>query len=261
MGDMTLSRDSKYAEYEKLLSERDEVMVEADRIWLGYLRNFGKLTSDIYEEKLECIKCKKIIAYYQNAINHGGKVDSAQMEKFLNNEMAGYYAHLERLIKDNKNAQNAKGLTAYEEKRSKELYFRLVKLLHPDLHPETDRSAILQDLWQRIQIAYHQCNIKELSELEVLTRKALNELGIEGGKADIPDIDDKIEELKAEIYDITHTEPYILRYLMENEKAVEARTAELNAELEEYQEYHKQLEDVIIELVKTGGLKFYVKGK
>ena len=81
--DLIKSTDSKYEEYENLLLERDQITKEAGQIWTVYLQLFGKLITDNYEEKLECIKCKKTIAYYQNALNHGGVVDSAAMEKYM----------------------------------------------------------------------------------------------------------------------------------------------------------------------------------
>ena len=91
--DLIKSTDSKYEEYENLLLERDQITKEAGQIWTVYLQLFGKLITDNYEEKLECIKCKKTIAYYQNALNHGGVVDSAAMEKYMEQEMAEYYAN------------------------------------------------------------------------------------------------------------------------------------------------------------------------
>ncbi len=37
-------------------------------------------------------------------------------------------------------------------------------LIHPDLNPETDNSPELQELWQRILIAYGKNSVKELSK-------------------------------------------------------------------------------------------------
>ena len=255
--DLIKSTDSKYEEYENLLLERDQITKEAGQIWTVYLQLFGKLITDNYEEKLECIKCKKTIAYYQNALNHGGVVDSAAMEKYMEQEMAEYYANLRRMLKENEDANNAGTSTPYEVARAKTLYRRLAKLIHPDINPETDHS--LQELWQRILIAYHHNDVKELSELEVLVRKVLKELGSEDVKVDIPDIEEKIEALKSEIEGIKQTEPYCLRYLVEDEEAAEKKKTELREELETYQKYHKELNEVILKMLQTGGLKIYVQ--
>ena len=157
-----------------------------------------------------------------------------------------------------KKANNAGISTPYEVQRAKILYRRLAKLIHPDLNPETDKSDILMELWQRIQSAYHHNDVKELSELEVLVRKALKDLGSEEMRADIPDIIEKIDEVRSEINMITNTEPYSLRYLVENENARENKIAELKEELETYQKYRKELEAVIRKMLQSGGLKIYV---
>ena len=257
--DLIKSTDSKYEEYENLLLERDQITKEAGQIWTVYLQLFGKLITDNYEEKLECIKCKKTIAYYQNALNHGGVVDSAAMEKYMEQEMAEYYANLRRMLKENEDANNAGTSTPYEVARAKTLYRRLAKLIHPDINPETDHSKELQELWQRILIAYHHNDVKELSELEVLVRKVLKELGSEDVKVDIPDIEEKIEALKSEIEGIKQTEPYCLRYLVEDEEPAEKKKTELREELETYQKYHEELNEVILKMLQTGGLKIYVQ--
>lgn len=108
-------------------------------------------------------------------------------------------------------------------------------------------------------IAYHHNDVKELSELEVLVRKVLKELGSEDVKVDIPDIEEKIEALKSEIEGIKQTEPYCLRYLVEDEEAAEKKKTELREELETYQKYHKELNEVILKMLQTGGLKIYVQ--
>ena len=97
--DLIKSRDSKYGEYEELLLERDQLEKEAGQIWTAYLKLFGRLITENYEEKLECIKCKKTIAYYQSALNRGGKVDASEMQKWLDGEMADYYRNLKAISK------------------------------------------------------------------------------------------------------------------------------------------------------------------
>ncbi len=257
--DLIKSSDSKYTEYENLLLERDQLEKEAGQIWTVYLQKFGKLISDNYEEKLECIKCKKIIAYYQTALNQGGKVDAAALEKYLEQEMAEYYANLHRMLRENADANNAGTSTPYEVERAKVLYRRLAKLIHPDINPETDTSEELQEIWNRTLIAYHHNDVKELAELEVLARRVLKDLGVGDVKVDIPDIEEKIDAVKTEIDQITHTEPYTLRYLVEDEEAAEKKRAELQEELESYQKYHKDLNNIILQMLQSGGLKIYVK--
>lgn len=249
------SRDSAYEEYETLLLERDQIEKEAGQIWTVYLQEFGQLISDVFEQKVESIKRKKMLAYYQRQVNHGASVDPEAMEAFIKKEMAGYYAELRRLIDDAKRSRKAKVSSAYEAKRAKELYRRIAKLIHPDINPETDRNEQLIDLWQRALIAYHANNVKELSEVEVLVRKMLNELGLGTERADIPDIAGRIDDLKEEIRTLTTTEPYIYKSLLDDDEAVEKKKKELQDELDSYVHYVRQLDEAIEDFVANGGVR------
>ena len=257
--DLIKSRDDKYEEYEGLILERDQVRKDAESIWISYIRIFGQLIADVYEEKLECIKCKKTISYYQAALNHGGVIDTAAMQEYLDREMTAYYTNLKRIQEENKSCRDAKTSTHYEVQRSKTLYRRLVKLLHPDINPETDRQEGLRELWERIVTAYGNNDVKALSDLEILTRKALKELGAGEIKIDIPDIADRISSLKKEIYEITHTEPYTHKDLLEDPEQVGKKEKELNGELETYRKYRMDLEKVIEDIQQSGGLRFQWK--
>ena len=141
--DLIWSTDSRYGEYETLLLRRDELRKEAESIWIRYVSTFGELMTAAYQEKLECVMRKKIIAYCQTAINRGGTVDVNAMQQYLDKEMAAYYANLKQLQEDNELCKNAKTISVYDLERAKKLYRRLVKLLHPDINPATDSQEIL----------------------------------------------------------------------------------------------------------------------
>ena len=248
------SDDTEYEEYENLLLERDQIQKEAGQIWTAYVIEFGQLISDVYEEQLECVKCKTMISYYQNAINHGSIIDQDAMQAWLDKEMASYYAELSRLQKENEECRNSGESTAYEVQRSKTLYRRLAKLIHPDINPETDRQEKLTDLWQRIVTAYHHNDVKELSELEVLVRKVMADLGQGDIKVDIPDIDEKIASLKEDIQKIIHTDPYTYKDLLDDDKAVMKKKSNLEEQLKSYQEYHKEMDAEIQKMITSGGI-------
>ena len=103
--------------------------------------------------------------------------------------------------------------------------------------------------------AYHMNDIKALAELEVLVRKALGDLGSGKIKVQIPDIADRIEELRKEIELIRTTTPYTYLSLIEDSDAVERKKKELTQELEEYKAYREQLRKVIDDLLAGGKIK------
>lgn len=93
----------------------------------------------------------------------------------------------------------------------------------------------------------------------MLVRKVLKDLGIGEVKVDIPDITDKIDEIKNEIEDIKRNEPYSLKYLIEDENAAQKKKDEITKETEEYKKYHKELGEIIVKMIASGGLHFYVE--
>ena len=110
----------------------------------------------------------------------------------------------------------------------------------------------VDELWQRTVDAYHMNDIKALAELEVLVRKALGDLGSGKIKVQIPDIDDRIDELRKEIEMILTTTPYTYLSLIEDSDAVERKKKELKKELEDYKTYREELRKVIDDLLAGG---------
>lgn len=254
MMELVKINNSKYDEYEALLLERDQAAKEAGQIWTAYILEFGQLMAEVYEEKLDCIKKKKALSFYQAAINRGEAIDQDAMQKQLDREMMAYYANLKRMQEDNEKCKNAGTSTDYEVQRSKKLYRILAKLIHPDINPETDRSEVLLNLWQRVVTAYGHNNVKELSELEVLVRKALKDMAFGEIEINIPEIDEKIEALKAEIIDIRNTEPYTHKNLLDNPEAVHKKKDELQKERESYRKYNNELDEVIKNMLMSAGV-------
>ena len=254
--DLIKRKDSKYEEYEALLLLRDQRQKEAASIWISYVQTFGQLIADVYEKKVACVKSKKMIAFYQTAVNHGGVVDPDAMQAYINREMAEYYNNLRKLREDNDRCGRAGVSSDYEVARAKMLYRKLAKLLHPDINPETDRREELQELWQRIVEAYGKNDVRALTELEVLTRKALKELGEGEIRVEIPDLDDRIEALRAEIALIENSEPYTYGTLLDSPEEAAEKKAALQKELEAYTKYESELADVLDHIVASGGITF-----
>ena len=250
--DLVKSTDTRYEIYEALLLERDQVRKEAGQIWTAYMGLFGHLITRIYEEKVECVKHKKALSYCQMAINRGGKLNSAELQAYLEEEMAAYQANLEQLLKDYDACKNAGLSTAYEVQRSKTLYRRLAKKLHPDINPETAKNETLKELWQRVMTAYAHNDVKELAELEVLVGKVLREIGAGEIRIDIPDIEEKIDALREEIEKIRSTEPYTYKELTNSQEKTDEKLLALESELETYRKYRGELEQALQEMLDSG---------
>ena len=251
--------NASYALFEQLVLQRDRLLREAGSLQTAYTKQFGELLTEVFREKIACIRQKKAIAYCQAAVNRGQAADLQAMQLFLDREMAAYRHTLHEMLRDNQTAREAVQCNIVDLERAKKLYRRLARKIHPDIHPQTAQSPELLRLWNSITAAYHRCDARRLEELEAAVNHILAEEGIDITPQDIPDIDDKIERLQQEIADILSTEPYTYEALLSDDDAVQRKKDELQHELDELRAYHAQLDEYLKKLIAGGGLQFQWK--
>lgn len=245
-------RNKSYALYEEVLMQRDNLRKEAYIYQRNYVAEFGDRIIAVFEKKIECIRKKKIIEFAQAALNHGKSISQAELQAFLDAEMASFNEQLKAMNQDIRNARERQKITEYDLLKIKRIYHKLVKQIHPDINPETMAAPELFELWQRVQIAYNCNNLKDMEELEILVGKVLEELGGGTKEIDIPDIEEKIAAVEAEICQIRETDPYMYKYILEDPKAISDKNESLDKELKSYEDYSAQLEEVISTLMTSG---------
>lgn len=83
-------KNIEYSRYEELLLYREQLRKEA-YIYRGlYMKQFGDLLLEIFEIQIECIKKKKMLAYYQMALNRGNTIEQEKVDEFIAREMQEY---------------------------------------------------------------------------------------------------------------------------------------------------------------------------
>ena len=169
--DIIKTGDTAIGEYEEVLLRRDNLRKEAEQYHMAYIREFGDLITKAFEQKVECIRKKKMIAYCQRQVNMGKKNEGARLDTYIETEMAEYREELESMAKDVRAAKNSKKISPGEVMKIKKTYHGLAKKIHPDLHPELKEDERLKAYWQRIMIAYNYNQLKDLEELERLLLK------------------------------------------------------------------------------------------
>ncbi len=247
-------KNSSYSRYEELLMRRDAVRKEAFQHEREYVRAFGDLILQVFEMKVECIRRKKTIEYCQAFANRRQSIDQEALQEYLQKEMEQYRKRLENLIMDNEASKNCRKISQADLQKIKKIYHKLVKSIHPDINPLTNENEELKGLWQRLIIAYNCNDLKEMQETEILINKALEKFDLGTVNVEIPDIGEKIVQIKAEIEKIKSTDPYQYKYLLEDDEAVRSKKEDLRAELKEYEEYAKQLDGVLEGLVSKGAV-------
>lgn len=252
MNEIIRVKNVSYDRYEEFLMRRDAVKKEAFQYERAYVREFGDLILEIFQMKLECIRKKKTIEFCQAAANHGNAVEQNQLQEYLKNELAAFQEQLNGMIEDAETAKNSSKVTEVELLQIKKIYHKMVKQIHPDINPMVEKSEKLQELWQRVAVAYNCNDLKMMQETEVLITKALEQMGNETIDIEIPNIDEKIAELEAEISRIRDTDPYQYKFLLEDPEAVEEKKNSLREEKKSYEEYDNQLEEILNGLLQNG---------
>ncbi len=250
MADVIKGHNTSYARYEELINRRDELKKEAFQYHAEYVKVFGDLILELFRKKIECIRKKKTIEYCQAAINHGNSVDQAQLQAYLEKKMADFQTQLQDMVKEHEAALKSTTVTEKDMLEIKRIYHRLVKKIHPDINPAVTGSEELMDLWHRVTVAYSCNSLKDLQKLEVLVMQALESVDLDD--LYIPDIEEKISDLEKEIMEIMETDPYQYKFLLDDSKAVEAKKEDLNAELKTYEEYSRQLDEVLEGVLGSG---------
>lgn len=250
MADIEKGRNTSYSRYEELIHRRDNLKKEAFQYHALYVRTFGDLILDLFIKKIECIQKKKTIEYCQAALNHGRSVDQNALQAYLEKEMQEFQKQLQDMIKDHESSLKAGAVTQKDLLEIKRIYYKLVKLIHPDINPAVTTSPELMDLWHRVSTCYSCNDLQSLLELDVLVHKALESADLDD--LEIPDIEDKIFELEKEIQHIMDTDPYQYKFLLDDTRAVETKKEDLKKELKTYEDYGRQLDEVLEGIIGSG---------
>lgn len=243
----------RFEEYEELLVRRDQLFKEAVSYLTVYTAEFGDLITENFKLKIECIKKKKTINYCRRRMNRGLAIDTANMQAEIEREMKLYYEDLKKMMADTESAKNAKDVGEFRFNRAKKIYRRLAKILHPDINKRTEADDYLSELWRRIVIAYRCSDTDALDDLEVLVRRAMEDLGEKGFELDNTDIEKRIERVEGEINEILTTEPYIYGEILKDEEKSNALKEQLKIERDDYEQYLETLTKTLEAVLREGG--------
>ncbi len=243
--EVVIQKDERLAKYEDLLIKRDILKKEAGSYMTAYICEFGQLITEVFEAEVECIRKKKSIAFCQTAVNRGEKPDAAELDAFVEKNMKEYYEQLEAMIKDNELCMQSKTFSEATVNKCKKKFRRIAKLIHPDINPQASGDKKIMELWERTVEAHNHNDLKALEELVVLVESAVKDGQINTQDIVIPDIEEKIARLEEEIEEILTTVPYTFGSLLDDFDKTEQFKTELQLELEEYEKYSKELDEVL----------------
>ena len=226
--------------YESLLNEKAALEKDCFKYSIEYSREFGEDIEKLFELKVEAISLKKKIAYCVKKKYRNEEINLSQLEQYIDEEILDYQRRLKELIDYNKYAKEDKGVSiSFEEgKKIKKLYYQIVHLIHPDLHPEYKSDKQISELWDKSVTAYKCNDYKSLMEAydQIIIKTQNEDIYIEN-------IVGKIELIKSEIEDIKDNEPYIYKFILDDEIEIKELHQKLTSEIKDYDEYIAKLKN------------------
>ncbi len=243
--DIVKVKDPKIEKYEEILFRRDNLEKEAEQLQWEFIRVFGDLATESFRLKIECIKKKKMIAYCQSLVNRACPIIKGELDSYIEKEMTDYRNELRDMLIDLETAKLGRRISDGELRKIKKIYYRIVKLIHPDMHPELKGDYTIDMIWGKIVLCYRHNDLDGIREAELVLKSYLESKGLGTFDIKIDDIDSRIEKVEKRITEILSTNPYLYKFLLEDPDAVRDKTASYKNEIESFKRYSVQLDEVL----------------
>lgn len=260
-----------FPEYEKLraeveeirgkisvhLLERDELaFVACKNIETAYMLTLGGLEYKAFELHCKVLRLKRKIELIQAKKNRQEKIVLSMIEAILDGEFATFQQKLDAQIdKLNQAIAYSKGepLTDEETKELKQLYHKIVKALHPDLHPYLTETQ--KELFHHAVQAYEMADLERLRVIgDMLAEPVIpepNEDSLSLLRKEKERLTKSLEKIQLQIETIKSSYPYTMKDLMEDPEQIAVKKKELEELIEAlkdaYARYTTRLKELMEE--------------
>lgn len=227
-----------------LALERDELLYQECRnIEMTYMLSVGALEYKAYEIECAILRLKRKAELIQAKNNRQEKVIISQIEYILDSEFADYQAKLnEQVEKMNAALERSRGqvLTDEDSRELKRLYRAIIKLLHPDLHPDLSDTKI--QLFNNAVEAYERGDLNALRIIDAMVSEPTFTVEKSDGRAALTKEKERLSRLlqniKDRIAEIKSEYPYTMKSFVQSPEKIAARKREL-------EDHIKQLNEIL----------------
>ena len=242
-------------ELSMLLLERDELQfIVCKNIETEYMLRLGGIEYRVYEAECTVLRLKRKIELIQAKKNRQEKVIISVIEETLDNEFDEYKKQLDEQISKMNEAlarSKAEALSPEDNKELKRIYRKIVKILHPDINPDTTDSQI--KLFDNAVSAYKNGDLETLRIIgEMIVGAPAHEMGRDEMSQLAEERDrllNMVMSVRESIDKIKTAYPYTMKDIIEDEERIKKKKLELESILEQYSEllllYKEKLEEIL----------------
>lgn len=116
----------------------------------------------------------KILASIIKHVNNDETIDISKIEYFINIKIDEYYIEIIKLTNEVNNALGD-GIDFSIASECKKLFYKIAKIIHPDLHPDLVNNSEILDLWQSVVDFHKRYLFDELKKIyDVVVLKTNN---------------------------------------------------------------------------------------
>jgi len=242
-----------YEKYSDIVINYQNAINESKQIEIRYNIEFGILEIKKFKASIEVIRLKKMLSCIITLKNRGLPVDMEQVNQYVEDEMIEYRLELSDLLNKVDLAKNSHGVLSEDERKIKKMFYKIAKLIHPDLHPEFELDEEVQGLWEKAMFYYNCFDIKGLEEVYDAVLVKIKDKTV---VLSILNIEEKIKEYEDRIEKVKSTNPYMLNKFIKNEVVIDSHKNEIISETESYNTYAIELQE---EIDKQVGDESYVQ--
>lgn len=242
-------------ELSMLLLERDELQfIVCKNIETEYMLRLGGIEYRVYEAECTVLRLKRKIELIQAKKNRQEKVIISVIEETLDNEFDEYKKQLDEQISKMNEAlarSKAEALSPEDNKELKRIYRKIVKILHPDINPDTTDSQI--KLFDNAVSAYKNGDLETLRIIgEMIVGAPAHEMG-RNAMSQLAEERDRllnmVMSVRESIDKIKTAYPYTMKDIIEDEERIKKKKLELESILEQNNEllllYKEKLEEIL----------------
>lgn len=224
--------------------------IEAD-----YRLKLGTLEYELSSENVELQRTRRKIMLIQVAINRQEPIRIEEIDAILNDEFESYQRKLRKegeKLHEAIHYLHAYELTNYETTKLKKLYFRIVKKLHPDIHPNA--TAQQKKLLESAVNAYENGDLAAMENLDLILKDLCQE-----GKNEEETREQLFEQRNQltlhrqnmidEIKKIKENYPYAIKDLLQDEEWVSNTRESLAANIKDLKEKREMAESHLRQLL------------